>query len=129
MDLRSHLLDLFTPASIGDEVAPDVRLLGASAGLGLRIRALKAAGATTVVVAQPMLPGPLEPLIDALAELADSVSIDVLRGEVAASGDFDAPGYAPSRTEAWQRERALAQGLEARGVPIWHGELPPAVGT
>ena len=93
------------------------------------LRVLKAAGARTVVVAQPMLPGPLEPFVDALAQLADSVSIDVLRGEVGAAADFDDPQYAFSREESWQRERAvaLAEALTARGVTLWEGELPPEV--
>ena len=37
MDLRNHLLDLFAPITIGDEVVPGARLVGASAELGLRI--------------------------------------------------------------------------------------------
>jgi DNA repair photolyase len=91
------------------------------------LRVLKAAGVRTIVVAQPMLPGPLEPFVDALAELADSVSIDVLRGEVGATTQFADPRYSHCRDENWQRERAIAltESLKSRGVAVWEGELPP----
>lgn len=88
---------------------------------------LKEAGARTFAVVQPLLPGSIEALADALAAAVTSVSIDVLRGEEQAGADFDDPLYAASRTDAWQRARAgeLAAALAARGVPVWPGELPP----
>jgi len=88
---------------------------------------LRAAGARTFAVVQPILPGSIEALADALAGAVSSVSIDVLRGEEQAGGDFDDPRYGESRTDAWQRARAaeLVEALAARGVPVWPGELPP----
>ncbi len=88
---------------------------------------LRAAGVRTFAVVQPLLPGSIDELADALAEVVSSVSIDVLRGEEAASGDFDDPRYAESRTDAWQQARAaeLVAALTARGVAVWPGELPP----
>src|SRR5690606_12848231 len=91
------------------------------------LRAFKAAGVRRGVVVQPMLPGPLDALADALAELVDSVSLGVLRGQHGAERDFADPQYSHATDEAWQRERALAlaAALEARGVGVWLGELPP----
>jgi DNA repair photolyase len=88
---------------------------------------LRAAGARTFAVVQPLLPGSIEALADALARAVSSVSIDVLRGEEQAGADFDDPRYAEARTDAWQRVRAeeLVAALAARGVPVWPGELPP----
>jgi DNA repair photolyase len=89
------------------------------------LRRLRAAGVRTFAVVQPLLPGPLEPLADRLAEVAESVSLDVLRGEQGAGALFDA--YPEARGEGWQRERAeaLSEALRARGVPLWEGELSP----
>jgi DNA repair photolyase len=88
---------------------------------------LRAAGARTFAVVQPILPGSIETLADRLAETVSSVSIDVLRGEEQAASDFDDPRYALARDDEWQRLRAteLAAALAARGVPTWPGELPP----
>ena len=88
---------------------------------------LRAAGARTFAVVQPILPGSIEALADALAGAVSSVSVDVLRGEEQAGADFDDPRYAAARTDAWQRARAeeLVAALTARGVPVWPGELPP----
>src|ERR1051326_8509400 len=44
------------------------------------LRALRAAGAKTFAVVQPMLPGAVDAFADALAEAVSSVSIDVLYG-------------------------------------------------
>jgi DNA repair photolyase len=92
---------------------------------------LRAAGARTFAVVQPLLPGSIEALADALAAAVSSVSIDVLRGEEQAAADFDDPRYAESRTDAWQQARAreLVAALAARGIPVWPGELPPELGT
>jgi DNA repair photolyase len=88
---------------------------------------LRAAGAHTFAVVQPILPGPIETLADRLAETVSSVSIDVLRSEEQAGPDFDDPRYAFSRSDEWQRARAaeLASALSSRGIPTWPGELPP----
>ena len=88
---------------------------------------LRAAGVRTFAVVQPLLPGSIDALADALAGVVSSVSIDVLRGEEAAVGDFDDPRYAESRTDAWQQARAaeLVAALTSRGVAVWPGELPP----
>jgi DNA repair photolyase len=88
---------------------------------------LRRAGARTFAVVQPLLPGSIEALADALAGAVSSVSIDVLRGEEQSAADFDDPRYSAARTDAWQRASAaeLVAALTARGVPIWPGELPP----
>ncbi|APR79839.1 Radical SAM domain protein [Minicystis rosea] len=88
---------------------------------------LRAAGARTFAVVQPLLTGSIEALADALAETVSSVSIDVLRGEEQAGADFDDPRHAEARTEAWQKARAaeLTEALEERGVAVWPGEFPP----
>lgn len=92
---------------------------------------IRAAGIHAIAVVQPLLPGPHEALLDALCRHADSVSIDVLRGEEGAGPLFDDPRHAEARTDAWQLDRAqrLALDLRARGVAVWHGELPPALGA
>ncbi|MEM9193495.1 MAG: radical SAM protein [Myxococcota bacterium] len=84
-------------------------------------------GVRTLAVVQPMLPGSVEAMADALAARVDSVSIDILRGEEGAASDFDLPLYRHARAKAWQLEHAkhLRAALEQRGVPVWHGELPP----
>ncbi|MFS8071364.1 MAG: radical SAM protein, partial [Byssovorax sp.] len=88
---------------------------------------LRKAGARTFAVVQPLLPGSIEALADALAAAVSSVSIDVLRGEEQSAADFDDPRYSAARTDAWQRARAeeLVRALAARGIPVWPGELPP----
>jgi len=91
------------------------------------LAAMRARGVQTFVVAQPMLPGDPDALADALAAVAGSVSLDVLRGEQNATAQFDA--HPEARGDDWQRARleALAAALDARGVPRWSGELPPDV--
>ncbi len=88
---------------------------------------LKGAGVATHAVVQPVLPGPIEALADALARATDSVTIDVLRGEGEAAEDFAAEAVRACRSPQWQLERALElrDGLERRGVAVWRGELPP----
>ena len=94
--------------------------------LGLLSEA-KATGLSTFAVVQPVLPGDVDALADALAERVDSVRVDVLRGEENATSDFDDPRYADARSEAWQRDRSLAlrEALARRGVAVWTSELPP----
>jgi len=91
--------------------------------------AVREAGIHAIAVVQPLLPGPYPALLDALATRADSVSIDVLRGEEGAGPLFDDPRYAEARDPAWQLDRAqrLAADLRERGVAVWRGELPPAL--
>ncbi len=88
----------------------------------------RAEGVRTFAVVQPILPGPIDALADALAARVDSVWIDVLQGVLGAAGDFEGR-WAESQHEAWQRARAaeLAAKLEERGVAIWRGDLPPDV--
>lgn len=88
---------------------------------------LRAQRVRTIAVVQPMLPGSLDALADALAAHADSVSLDVLRGEEQAGPLFDEPRFAVARGDGWQRARhaALTAALAARGVPVWAGEWPP----
>jgi DNA repair photolyase len=94
------------------------------------LRALGRAGVTTFAVVQPLLPGSIPALADALAETVRSVSLDVLQGLEGAAADFAAPEYAEAASPAWQdaRARELAAALTARGVVVWHGELPPDLG-
>jgi DNA repair photolyase len=93
------------------------------------LKRLKEAGVRTLAVVQPMLPGPIEAFADALASVADSVRLDVLRGEVGAQQDFDDPRYQPARTAHWQTTHldALRKALIERNVPLWDGEFPPGV--
>jgi DNA repair photolyase len=88
------------------------------------------AGARTFAVVQPLLPGPVDALADALAARCASVRLGVLEGVEGAAGDFLDPRYAHAEKSAWQEEQAseLKGALEARGVAIWSGELPPGVG-
>lgn len=93
------------------------------------LRALKAAGVRTFAVVQPLLPGSIPDLADALTAAADSVSIGLLEGVEGAAADFADPRYAAAGDPAWQRDQAaaLAAALAARGVPVWPGspgELP-----
>lgn len=93
------------------------------------LRGLRAAGARTFAIVQPLLPGSIEALADALAATVESVRIDVLHGTYGAAADFADPRYAHARDEAWQAERAdeLARALTARGIEVWPGELPRAL--
>ncbi|MBK7071573.1 MAG: radical SAM protein [Myxococcales bacterium] len=91
------------------------------------LAAIRAAGVAPIAVGQPMLPGPVDALADALAAHVDSVSLDVLRGEGRAGPLFDDPRFAAARAAGWQTERlaALTAALAERRVPVWSGELPP----
>ena len=93
------------------------------------LRQFKQAGVPRVVVVQPMLPGDPIALADRLAEVVESVSIGVLRGELGAEQDFADPRFQHARSESWQHETALAlrDALIERGVDVWLTELPPAV--
>lgn len=97
-----------------------------------RLRALarcRAAGVRTFAIVQPLLPGPLEPLADALAACVSSARVDVLHGVEAAADEFADPRWPDAADPAWQAERAraLADALRVRGVAVWSGELPPGL--
>ena len=80
------------------------------------LRTLRAAGVHTFAVVQPMLPGDVHALADAIAASCDAASLDVLRGEEGATADFDDTRYTFSRDARWQSERldALRDALLAR---------------
>jgi DNA repair photolyase len=90
------------------------------------LRTLRAVGVRTFAVVQPMLPGDVHALADAIAGACSSASLDVLRGEEGATADFDDPRYASARAEPWQQERreTLRQALLDRGVSLFEDELP-----
>lgn len=92
---------------------------------------LRAAGLHTIAVVQPMLPGPVDALADALAATVDSVSLDVLRGVESATTEFADPRMAFAADDAWQRAQlqALRTALAERSVPVWPGEVPPELET
>ena len=92
------------------------------------LRTLRAAGVRTFAIVQPLLPGSLEALADALAETVSSVRIDVLSGVQGAAREFSDPRYVHAADASWQAERArtLATMLGASGVAVWQTELPPA---
>ncbi len=87
------------------------------------LEALRRAGVRTFAIIQPMFPGSVSALADALAARVESVRIDVLYGTYAA--DFSR--YPHVVDPAWQlaTAQALGEALTARGVTLWHGELPP----
>ena len=87
------------------------------------------ASVETFAVAQPILPGSIPGLADALARCVRSVSIDVLRGTFGAEAEFSDPRYEVARDEGWQRAAAeeLSAELQTRGVAVWSGELPPSL--
>ena len=93
------------------------------------LRVLRAAGARTFAVVQPLLPGPVDALADALAEHCTSVSLGILEGVQGAGLDFAHPRWAFAASARWQEEqaRAVADALASRGIPIWGGELPPTL--
>lgn len=88
-----------------------------------------AAGVTTFAVVQPLLPGPVEGLVEALARVVSSVHVGLLHGEEGAADDFDDVRYSMSRGPEWQRARSrrLAMLLRECGVAVWSGELPPTL--
>jgi DNA repair photolyase len=117
--------------TVDDEVRAHFEPRGASVGERLRVLlTLRAAGVRTFAVVQPVLPGSIEALADALAETVSSVRVDTLTGVEGAAADFADPRYAEAVTPAWQEDRARALGaaLAARGVALWPGELPAELG-
>lgn len=91
------------------------------------LAAFRAAKVRTFAIVQPLLPGPIEPLADALAARAGSVRVDVLSSVEGASAQFADPRWPYAADAGWQRDRAAALGaaLRTRGVSLWTGELPP----
>jgi len=89
------------------------------------LAAMKHAGIRTMAVVQPILPGDLDALADALAAHADSVSLDVLRGTYGADADFAAYPGSDEGDHQLRRALALRERLVERGVRVWRGELPP----
>jgi DNA repair photolyase len=92
------------------------------------LRQFRRAGVETMVIVQPIFDGSLEALADALAETANSVSIDILRGVMDAEREFSDPRYAPIQESSWQTTRGqqLATLLGSRDIPVWFTELPPS---
>lgn len=114
-------------ATVDDDVRRHFEPRGATVAERFAIlRALRAAGVTTFAVVQPLLPGSITDLADALADAVTSVSIEVLHGVEGAEDDFAAPAYRESKEAAWQMSRALEleAALQARGIAAWRGELP-----
>jgi DNA repair photolyase len=95
------------------------------------LRTLRALGVRTFAVVQPLLPGSIEGLADALAATVESVSIEVLRGLEGAGDDFGVERYAEAASDDWQMANALAleRLLIERGVKVWRGELPADLGA
>ncbi len=116
--------------TVDEEVRQHFEPRGATVAERLTIlRSFRALGVNTIAVVQPLLAGSLEAHADALAECVDSVSIDVLRGVEGAGEQFADPRYAETARDEWQlaRAHALVDALNARGVPVWRGELPPVL--
>jgi len=89
------------------------------------LRALRAAGATTMAVVQPLLPGSVDELADAVAAHCSSASIGVLEGVEGAAADFADARFRHAREASWQTAQAerLLELLRQRGVAVWR-ELP-----
>jgi DNA repair photolyase len=110
--------------TVDDDVRRHFEPRGASVSERLAaLDALKRSGVRTFAIVQPIFPGPLVALADALAERVASVRIDVLYGTYA--GDFTP--YPGVTDPGWQRAAAdeLGRLLIARGVRLWTGELAP----
>ncbi len=93
------------------------------------LRQLRERGVNTFAIVQPLLPGSIDQLAEALASAVRSVRIDVLRGVEGATEEFSDPRFEAAASDAWQAARAaeLAERLTALGVELWERELPPGV--
>lgn len=112
--------------TVNDEVRRHFEPRGAAISDRLAALAtLRAAGVRTFAIVQPLFPGSIDELAEALAAHVESVRIDVLHGTYAAAEDFAA--FPHVADPAWQQARAdeLATALQRRGVKLWPGELPP----
>ncbi|MFO0631375.1 MAG: hypothetical protein U0168_00845 [Nannocystaceae bacterium] len=91
------------------------------------LRRCNDAGLRSFAVVQPLLPGSVDALCDALRHARAGVAIGTLEGEQDAGPLFDDPRYRHARADAWQRAQAqcLRHALARAGVPVWPGELPP----
>ena len=87
----------------------------------------RALGVRTFVMVQPVLDEHIAQLADAIARVAGSAQVDVLRGTYGAAEAFRDPALTALANEARQHELAdqLRAALAVRGVPVWEGELPP----
>jgi DNA repair photolyase len=113
--------------TIDDEVAKHFEPRAAPVAQRLAtLRELRSSGVRTFAVVQPFLPGAIDLFADALAEVAASVSIDVLHGAYGAASDFADARYAHALDPSWQTARAeeLRALLRTRGVAVWASELP-----
>lgn len=90
------------------------------------LRAARDLGLRTFAVVQPLLPGSIAALADALALASDGAALGELDGELDAAALFDDVRFAHARTSAWQRDglARLRTLLEERGIAVWRGELP-----
>ncbi len=125
--LRAPWVGVSLP-TIDDEVRAHFEPRAASIAERIHVlTTMRAAGARTFAVVQPLLPCDVGALADALAATCDGVAIAVLHGEESATALFDDPRWSEARTDAWQRERAsaLADALRTRSVDVWRDELPP----
>lgn len=114
--------------TIDDDVRRHFEPRAASVAQRLEIlRRFADAGVRTFAVVQPMLPGDLDGLADALVAASAGVALGTLEGEEQSGPLFDAPPYATARDPLWQRDRAarLRDAIAQRGIPLWTGELPP----
>jgi len=131
IDLLARIPEAWAGVSlptVDDEVRRHFEPRAASVDERLQLlTALRADGISTFAVVQPIMSGAIAALADALATHVDAVVVDVLQEEEGADRDFDDPRYSETRTEAWQRENALAllDRLAERGVDVWAQELPP----
>lgn len=114
--------------TIDDDVRRRFEPRAASVAERLEILARFAdAGVPTFAVVQPVFPGDAIALADALTRVTAGVVLGPLEGEEQAGPAFDA--FAEARTARWQADRVaeLRDALQARGIAVWTGELPPGV--
>ena len=115
--------------TIDDEVRRHFEPRAASVSERLTLlREIRAAGAKTFALVQPMMEGSVVELADAIAENADGVQAGVLEGVEGAQTEFADGRYRHTQDEGWQRDRAyeLAALLDERGVTYWTQDIPPA---
>jgi DNA repair photolyase len=129
--LRRPLVGVSLP-TVDDEARRHFEPRGASVHERLDVlHRFRARGIPTLAVVQPLLPGGITELADALAAAADSVRLAPLESVYGAAEAFDDPRYRGCREDAYQQEglARLTELLAARGVAVWYGEFPPSVGA